>query len=1475
MPKQTPSPVLTAAAVLCASVMPAFSGSGIQAAAVVQTGSAPVPVIITTAGSAILSEDPAVPCDPADFSAPEAAARAASLAEIRQQVQSRIRSLYPQLETGFSYDTLLSGFSCKIPENLIGAVRQIPGVESVTRIAGHPAPAMSAAAAAGGFPAYYDATGCTGEGQVIAVIDSEIDVTNPMFSAIDGKANSLTPASVAEIADSIGFNCAADPAAAYISSKIPFAADYAESDPAALADPNNYHGTHVAGIAAGNAVTDLNGDPVAGIAPDAQLLFMAVSDPASGEIMDDAAIAAIEDAVKLHADVINLSFCSPGEAFGSNLYETVFRNAEQAGAVICVAAGNNGKLSDAVGGGSPLNPDSCTLGSIPAGAPILSVASADNPYTEHYRTLQCGDAVIPYTASYTPETGIKARYLADLLPETGYEFVCWPTGLPAQPSEEDAAGKIVVYGCGAVPFDVIMETASACGAAGTLGIYFPNMTPAGMTIAYDIPAGFVSFADGMAILAAAENGVHTLHFTEETIDAALPAGMSAFSSWGVHQTLELRPDITGIGGNVESASYYGGHSRMSGTSMSAPYLAGCTAVLTQYLKQQDIAYTGAERSAYIRRLLMNAAVPFETDGIFASPRQQGAGFVSINNAIADKVLMTGSSGEAKIELHDGIGDDFSFEVTLTNTSAEDVTFASARLILSTDGWQTDPASGNPALSGQLPLAASADTDALLHIPAGSSRTETVSVSLDSAQTAELRSVFANGFFAEGFLMLEGAENCCDISVPLLGFCGDWTAIPIIPQPPVLNVSFGTGSLLGGRKAVSDAVLIGRILARVPAEERGGDPRELMMRYADRNELMQFMQPAEVFISPNGDGLADSVFLIAQIQRMCRVSGLQIFNAAGDLADAGQAADEPVNVPFGQLTFAAQDAGIALPDGRYTARCTAQIDYPASYEKPEIFDLPFTVDQTAPMLHSEIRTENGRRILTLTASDAALDGIVVTGTGSGGIAGVYDPASPASPEGLKALTETCGILAGNAALSAASSDPAGLPLAARALLGLASEAELAEAGFSELIPASPDENGVFTVDYDITDLSAYCFTVFDAALNYAVCESKPAAAETIAAGVWKGSDRLYVFTDDAFTAYAYEDGAASEYRCTLSGGILTAEGADGIRTAEAGTVSSSMIRLLWDDGTSEILRYCGEPTPENLHFYPTAQITELVLLHYAQTYLPQTGLPVSRYEASLSAAENLVKVKLWAEQEGEPQMIGVYTVNNLTGDAADPWNVQFSLPDLTVPMADCFPRGIWLGFTADHTARYFRFDGQGGGSVRALEDGAETAFTYEMTIRGASFTFGAQDPAYVMIEQVSDTELYLSWQDGTAETLILQSADDAGSFPIYTGAQLREMSAADYEQKHGTAPADAALEIDGAGGISVVLRGDDGSILDSYALNPADGTGTDSSGAAVDLPQTGRQSPAQVMHCAAAILLMLAGAYAAGRSGIPQRKKERI
>jgi subtilisin family serine protease len=144
-----------------------------------------------------------------------------------------------------------------------------------------------------------------GAGQVIAVVDTGVDLTHP-----DLVANLWTgPGGVH------GYDFVDD-----------------DSDP----DDFHFHGTHVAGIAAAVAG---NSEGVAGVAPEAQLMVLRALD--GDGVGSTAGIAqAIHYAAEQGAGVINLSLVAPAGGPNDPIFLQAIEAAGAAGAVVVAAAGN-------------------------------------------------------------------------------------------------------------------------------------------------------------------------------------------------------------------------------------------------------------------------------------------------------------------------------------------------------------------------------------------------------------------------------------------------------------------------------------------------------------------------------------------------------------------------------------------------------------------------------------------------------------------------------------------------------------------------------------------------------------------------------------------------------------------------------------------------------------------------------------------------------------------------------------------------------------------------------------------------------------------------------------------------------------------------------------------------------------------------------------------------------------------------------
>ena len=168
-----------------------------------------------------------------------------------------------------------------------------------------------------------------GAGQVIAIVDTGVDLTHP-----DLAANLWTgPGGIHGM-------------------------DFVDGD----TDPDdfNLHGTHVAGIAA--AIAD-NGIGVAGVAPQAQIMAVRVLD-GDGAGTTDAIVEGVDFAAANGADVINMSLGGPPDA-GDTALANAISQAGQANVVVVAAAGNEDEDNDQV----PTTP--CTFGN----ANLLCVAA--------------------------------------------------------------------------------------------------------------------------------------------------------------------------------------------------------------------------------------------------------------------------------------------------------------------------------------------------------------------------------------------------------------------------------------------------------------------------------------------------------------------------------------------------------------------------------------------------------------------------------------------------------------------------------------------------------------------------------------------------------------------------------------------------------------------------------------------------------------------------------------------------------------------------------------------------------------------------------------------------------------------------------------------------------------------------------------------------------------------------------------------
>lgn len=664
----------------------------------------------------------------------------ASLVRDQESVTAQIeKATNMDLDVAWNLTLAANIISANVPYSQIETIEKVPGVEAVyieTRYEpavvetdGADDPNMATSSYMIGSNAAW-AAGYTGAGGRIAVIDTGIDTDHQSFNAdalmysliyragaagMDpteylASLNMLDAEEVAGVKDQL--NVSIDPARTYVSKKIPFAYNYIDKNYNITHDTDTQgeHGSHVEGIAAANAFIP-NGDGtfsnalktvlVQGVAPDAQILTMKVFGSGGGAYDSDY-MAAIEDAVILGADSVNLSLGSgnPGFSRQSNAaYQEILNNLENSGTVVAMSAGNSGGWADSAATGGYLYAEDVSMqtdGSPGSYTNSLAVASVDNDGASG-EFFSIGDQIVVYNQS----TDYKNAPLSTLPGEHEYVLI------DGFGTEEDFAaiaevlsGKIAVCSRGSTSFFEKAEAAVKYGAIATI-IYNNTTGVINMDLSsYTKTAPCISItqADGAMMKAAATamNAGDAQYYlgtlkVEEGF-AAKPGNseyktMSSFSSWGVPGTLKLKPEITAPGGNIYSVNgaVAGGkaYELMSGTSMASPQVAGMAAVVAQYIRENGLeAKTGKTARQLAQSLLMSTAVPMPEEGSanYYSVLRQGAGLANVGNAVsAGTYIMMGedatqsaADGKVKVEL----GDDpdqtgtYRFSFSINNFSDE-------------------------------------------------------------------------------------------------------------------------------------------------------------------------------------------------------------------------------------------------------------------------------------------------------------------------------------------------------------------------------------------------------------------------------------------------------------------------------------------------------------------------------------------------------------------------------------------------------------------------------------------------------------------------------------------------------------------------------------------------------------------------------------------------------------------------------------
>ncbi|HEM5160164.1 TPA: S8 family serine peptidase [Streptococcus suis] len=628
-------------------------------------------------------------------------------------------------------------------------------------------------------------SGYKGEGTVVAIIDSGLDVDHDVLHISDlstAKYKSEKEIEAAKEAAGITYG-------EWFNDKVVFGYNYVDVNTVLKEEDKRSHGMHVTSIATGNPTQPVAGQLMYGVAPEAQVMFMRVFSDLKATTGAALYVKAIEDAVKLGADSINLSL---GGANGSvvNMNENVtaaIEAARRAGVSVVIAAGNDGTFGSGHSNPSADYPDYGLVGAPSTARDAISVASYNNT-TVGSKVINIigleNNADLNYGKSSfdNPE---KSPVPFEIGKE--YEYVYAGIGQASDFDGLDLTGKLALIKRGTITFSEKIANATAAGAVGVV-IFNSRPGEANVSMQLDdtaiaIPSVFIPLEFGEALAA----NSYKIAFNNETDIRPNPeAGLlSDFSSWGLSADGELKPDLAAPGGAIYAAINDNDYANMQGTSMASPHVAGAAVLVKQYLQATYPTKSPQEIEALVKHLLMSTAKAHvnKESTAYTSPRQQGAGIIDTAAAISTGLYLTGEDGYSSITLGN-VEDTFSFTVTLHNITNEDKTLNYSTQ-LTTDTVQNGLITLAPRLLAEIP-------GSKVTVKANSSTTVTINV--DAASFAEeLTGLMKNGYYLEGFVRFTDVADGGDIvSIPYVGFRGEFQNLAVLEEPIYNLIADGKG-----------------------------------------------------------------------------------------------------------------------------------------------------------------------------------------------------------------------------------------------------------------------------------------------------------------------------------------------------------------------------------------------------------------------------------------------------------------------------------------------------------------------------------------------------------------------------------------------------------------------------------------------------------------------------------------------------------
>lgn len=803
--------------------------------------------------------------------------------------------------------------------------------------------------------------GIKGQGRVVAVLDTGLDISHNLFQLLDkSKARYKNEAELEAAKKKAGINYGK-----WYNDKVIFAYNYSDMNDDIKEFDTLSHGTHVSGSAVGNGTEPApTGDIIKGVAPEAQLIFMRLfSEKKGGTQQSFTMVKAIEDAVKLGADTINMSFGSPTGMIDDldDATRAALEKARKAGVTIVTAGGNYATSGYWHTKPKAENPDYGTVNT-PAVDPNVLAISAYNASVAHKTSITLDVPQLKNNADFNNGHSDVVHYLLTFNTKGDEDYVYLPVGEAGSYSDKSVNGKIVLVESGGsvTDNDKLIELRKA-GAKGVL-IYqnkeqgdTPTKLYLGGYESSYIPVGIIGNKLGAEL--AANVGKYKLNITNKVVKEPYKDAkkMLYFSGWGVSTEGELKPDVAFPGGMIYSSVNNGLYYMNSGTSMATPHAAGSVALIRQALEERFPNYSKEKLEALLQNLVMSTAKPAinPESNTYYSPRQQGAGLADVAGAAFGDLYLTTKDKKPSITLGN-VEDKFEYEITVHNLSNKDKKLE-YNTVVNTD----EVVDGRATLKAR--QLADVKGESII-VPANGSKT--VKVSVDTSKySEELSKLMKNGYFIEGFTFFKDSETKKEVvSAPFLGFKGTFQDLQGIEKP-----------IYDFKDKEKPFYYYADEKAETLTKDEGNHFTSLVTStYADGNYYEKVLgengtnyDGNNLYFSPNGDGNYDTVKLKAVLLRNVDNINLKVYkkddvNRTQPIFDSGNESQRKSDYGWAMNARSAvvsssdwngkDKDGNLMPDGEYQYVITYRPS--AAGAKKQELSFIVKIDNTAPTLEKQ-------------------------------------------------------------------------------------------------------------------------------------------------------------------------------------------------------------------------------------------------------------------------------------------------------------------------------------------------------------------------------------------------------------------------------------------------------------------------------------------------------------------------------------------